>query len=218
MIGDHERHPGVAVHRAAQAGDAGSGVEQGLRRKAAHGDDELRLDERDLTQQVRRASCHLVGLGIAVSGGAALEDVADEDVLAALQADRRQHVVEQLAGLSYEGLAEPVFLRPGRFAHEHPSGALAADAENRLRAVRAQLAVGATCNPRLETGPVELQDIRTARRRRHWFGGCRRRLRREVPAQAPHRREPHLRQDLAPAPVHSASLNTSASSRPPSPG
>ena len=83
VVGHDQRHPGVPVHAAAQAGDARVGVEQRLRGEAPHRDDQLRLDQLDLLQQVRRALRHFVGLGIAVARRPALEHVGDVDVLAA---------------------------------------------------------------------------------------------------------------------------------------
>src|SRR5205809_7442792 len=89
----------------AQARDAGLGVEQRLHRETPHREDQLRLDELELAQQVRRALADLEGLRIAVARRTALEHVADVDALAARDSERGEHVVEQAPGLPPDGFA-----------------------------------------------------------------------------------------------------------------
>src|SRR5205085_12552751 len=158
---------------------------------------QLGADERDLLPEELRALRHLLGFRIAVAGGAAFEHVGDVDVLAALETDRGEYVIEELARLADERLAEPIFFRAGRFADQHPYGFLVADAEHGLRSALVQAARGARGHRLLERDPVALREL------------CRGR----TAAQPPERREPHLRQHVAAA-AHRASDSTSASSRP----
>src|SRR5205809_6833687 len=111
----------------AQARDAGLGGEQRLHDEAPHREDQLRLDELELAQQVRRALADLEGLRIAVARRTALEHVADVDVLAAREAARGEHVVEQAPGLPYEGLDPRVRFGARRLAHPPPVRLLVAD-------------------------------------------------------------------------------------------
>src|SRR3989441_13088184 len=140
VIGHDERHALIAMQPPAQARDARLGVEQRLHGKAPHREDQFRLDELELAQQVGRALADLEGLRIAVARRAALEHVADVDVLAAREADRGEHVVEQATGLPHERLAPRVFLGTRRLAHQQPVRLLVAYAENRLSAGLAQAA------------------------------------------------------------------------------
>src|SRR5262249_32553033 len=162
VIGHDQRHALVAVQPSAQARDARLGAEQRLHREAPHCEYQLGLDQLELAQQVRRALRHLEGLGVAVARWAALEHIADVDVLAARKADRREHVVEQAPRLSDEGLAAGILFGARRLADQQPVGLLVADAEHGLRAGLAQPAGGATLHRRLQLRPLHLQDARGA--------------------------------------------------------
>src|SRR5205085_12372372 len=111
-----ERHAFVFVDASAHARDAGIAGKQGLGGEAAHGDDQLRANERDLLLEERRALRHLFGFRIAVTRRAALQYVGDVDVIAPLEADGGEHVVEELTRLADERIAEAVFFRAGRLA------------------------------------------------------------------------------------------------------
>ncbi len=92
----------------------------------------------DLPEQKRFALRHFIGLGIAVAGRTALDDVGDVDLVAG-QADGLDDLREQLPGAAHEGLAALVFFFAGRLAHEHQSRFRMADAKDDLRAAeRAQ--------------------------------------------------------------------------------
>src|SRR5262249_11044833 len=110
VVGHDQRHALVAMQAPAQARDARLGAEQRLHREAPHREYQFGLDQLELAQQVRRALRDLEGLGVAVARRAALEYVADVDVLAACEADRGEHVVEQPPGLADERLAARVLL------------------------------------------------------------------------------------------------------------
>jgi hypothetical protein len=83
--------------------------------------------------------------------------------VAALEAKRRKHVVEESSGLSHEWLAKAVLVRPGRFANQHPGRSLIADAEHRLLARAAQPAISAGGDALLERRPVERKNAALAR-------------------------------------------------------
>ena len=75
------------------------------------------------SREVRHARRHLVGLGLAVLGRAALDDVADVDVVA-LEAHRGDHPVEQLPGLADERQALRVLVgaRPSPMKQSSAAG------------------------------------------------------------------------------------------------
>ena len=87
------------------------------------------LDELDLPPQIGLAGLDLLRARVAVVGRPALEHVGDVDLLAG-EADGRQQLLKQLAGLAYEGLALLVLVVAGRFADEHEVGAGVAVAEH----------------------------------------------------------------------------------------
>ena len=89
------------------------------------------------------------GCGSRFPGGPALENVRDVDV-AALEADPREQLVEQLPGLADEREALLVLVEAGRLADEHQVGVGVADAEDDLRAALGEPAAGAAPRPRLE--------------------------------------------------------------------
>ena len=107
------------------------------------------------------------------SPAAALDDVGDVHV-AAREADRGQHRVEQPAGAADERLAPGIFLRARRLSDEHAVGAGPADAEHRVRAGAMQLALAAGAHLRID----RLQYNRCGRPRDagagHFEGGIRR--------------------------------------------
>src|SRR6476620_279026 len=55
VIGDDERNPVVPVHRPSQLADRGLRVEQRLRRERAEADDDLRLQQLQLSNEIRAA-------------------------------------------------------------------------------------------------------------------------------------------------------------------
>ena len=198
MVGHDQRHAGVAVHPAAQAGNRGAGFQQRLRGEAPHREDQLRLDQLDLLQEMRAALRDFLRRRVAVSRRAALEHVRDVDVGAARKADRRQHVVEQLARLADERIAEAILFRARRLADQHPVGVLVADAEHGLGARLVQAAFHAARDRCLQRNPANRCDFRD----------------RGFRLQPPNGRDAHLRQHLRPPAHASCSVSTSASSRP----
>ena len=118
MVRDDERHAAISVHVPPQLTDRQLGVEECLRGKRAEREDHLRLNELDLSNEVRTARDHLFRPRIPVTRRPVLEDVADEDVLS-LQIDRRKNFCEQLAGGADERTARLVFSGAGRFTDTH---------------------------------------------------------------------------------------------------
>src|SRR5207245_7912562 len=82
----------------------------------------------ELPLEERLAGEQLVGLGVAVVRRAALDGVADVDVLAP-QAHRLDHLRQQLAGLAHERVTLQVLVLARRLADEHQARLGAADAE-----------------------------------------------------------------------------------------
>ena len=139
----HEQAAAARPGAAAQPRDRILGVQQRLRREGAERDHHLRLHDVDLPEQERLAAGHFVGLGVAVAGRPALEDVGDVDVLPRV-AHRLDDLGEQLAGAADERLALDVFVGARRLADEHQIGARVADAvDDLLPPLRVQLAADA---------------------------------------------------------------------------
>jgi hypothetical protein len=97
-------------------------AQHGLGGKTAHGHDHFGLQQRHLTQQVRRALRDFARLGVAVLRWPALDDVGDVHLLGACQPHGRQHAVEQLAGPPDKRQALAVLFFARRFAHDQPVG------------------------------------------------------------------------------------------------
>ena len=74
-----------------------------------------------MAQHERQAGGDLVGGGGAVAGRAPVDGVGDQDTRA-VEADRRQHAVEQLAGAPDKGAADAVLVGAGRLADDHDRG------------------------------------------------------------------------------------------------
>ena len=86
--------------------------EEPAQREAPKRDDQLRVDEFDLAQEVLAAGLDLFRQRVAVVGRPALEDVGDVDV-GRVQADRGEQFVEELAAGADER-ARPAGLRGSR--------------------------------------------------------------------------------------------------------
>jgi hypothetical protein len=173
VVGDDQRHTLVAVHAAAQATDGLVGAQQGLHRKAPHGQDDLRLHEFDLPHQEGLALRQFGRLGIAVAGRAALQRVGDVDLalegkrrgafggrLGTRQAQRSQHLIQKAPRRADEGLAAQVFLLARGFAHHHPVRARVAHAKDGLAPLLAQAAGPATGHGLAQGGPVQGTEVR----------------------------------------------------------
>jgi hypothetical protein len=76
------------------------------------------VDRRNLTDQKRLAGSDLIGLGIAVSRGAAFQDIADVNLLP-FQTHRLDDFCQELAGESYKGSSLGVLIRPRRLAYKN---------------------------------------------------------------------------------------------------
>ena len=92
--------------------------------------------------QERRAGRDLLRLGVAVSRGPALHDVADVDLLAR-ETHRLEHLREELARAADEGLALLVLLLARPLADEHEARLRAAGAEDDRGPALAELAARA---------------------------------------------------------------------------
>ena len=157
MIGDdHRTVPGDTMQLAAQFTDGRVGLQQGLCSDAPDAQDQLRVHQLDLAEQVRDAGAHFLRLRIAVVRRPRLEDVRDEHLLA-LQADRLEHRVEQLPGAADERLALAVLVGAGRLADHHPLRVAVADAEHALRPRLVQRAQRAALDGALQLRPAGLR-------------------------------------------------------------
>ena len=136
----------VIEYAPAQTRNGFLGAQERLRRELPKRDDDFRLDDVDLLKQKRLACLDLVGLGIAVLGWSALDDVRDINVLAR-QLDRLDDLRQQLPRPSDKRHALHVFVRTRRFTDEHEIGIGVAPAKHDLGSPkRMQLAARALPN------------------------------------------------------------------------
>ncbi len=102
----------------------------------------MRLDQLDLTEEVRLAGGDLLGQRIAVSGRSALQDVRDEDVRTR-HPDAAEELVEELPGLADERDPLLVLVEARSFADEHDVRVRAPGPEDDLRPALCERAAGA---------------------------------------------------------------------------
>ena len=148
---------------------------QRLGRELAQRHEHARPERRELSLQERLAGRHLVGLGVAVVGGTALDDVADVHV-GSLEPHGGDHPGEQLPGRPHERLALLVLVGAGRLAHEHQVRLGVAHPEDDLLAPARQLAARALAQllphhpQRLGSAPPRRRRAPDGGRRRCWRG------------------------------------------------
>jgi hypothetical protein len=148
--GDREVEP-----PAAQSGDALALRQQRAGGGAAGEDEHLGPHQRNESEHERQARGDFHGCRRAVAGRAPIDDVGDQDT-AAVEADRRQHAVEQLPRAADKGPADPVLVRAGGLADDHDGRRRVAIDEDRVRRRALQRATVKPGNQR--------------RQRRHAFG------------------------------------------------
>src|SRR3974390_1096632 len=99
MVGDNQGYArnAEAVHLLAQTPERLVGSKQILRGDPSYRQHDFRLQQRNLPLQVGQTLGGLAGVGIAIAGGTALQDIRNVDLLA-LQSHGAQHGIEQLTG------------------------------------------------------------------------------------------------------------------------
>ncbi len=163
MVGHHDRDSvrAEAMHPPPQLAQRGVSLEEILSSNTAHREDELRLYQGDLSMQKRLTVSDLIGLGIAVSRRAALQDIGDVHRVAR-KAARLEHGGQKLPRPPDERLPLAILIGPRGLTHHHPVGVVMTDTEHGLSAGFVQPAGRASGNPRLESLPVESGDLRFA--------------------------------------------------------
>lgn len=111
----------VLMESPPESGDGRRGFKQRLGRKRAEGADEVRLDSRKLALQEGQAGLDLIGFWVPVARRAALDDIADVNLVAA-QFDGFDNACEQLPGGSDKRPSLPVFLKARAFADKDQLG------------------------------------------------------------------------------------------------
>ena len=151
------------------------GLQQGIHRKAAHRQNDLGLQQLNLSAQIGIALRHFGRLGVAVARRTAFDNVGDVDIAAPLQAHGLEHVIQQLAGLAHKRLTDEVFVLTGCLTHDQPvhlgcqmrpRGCLAY-AEHRICALFAELAGLAGSHRLLQGGPIHSGNIAVLHRLGH---------------------------------------------------
>ncbi len=99
-----------------------------MRRDSAYHENDLGLQQGNLTFEVSLARRRLFRQRVTIVGGAAFNDIGDVHFLT-LQPYGEQHGVEQLTSAPHEGLALTVFISAGGLTDDHPSGLMTADTE-----------------------------------------------------------------------------------------
>ena len=110
---------------------------------APEADHDLRLQQTELLPQPRHTGFAFFGLRVAVLGRAALDDVGDVAVFAAVQIDGKKVFVQQLAAAPHKGQALLVLALAGAFAHKEHFGIFGTLPEHHIGAGGAQPAAGA---------------------------------------------------------------------------
>ncbi len=138
------QHLGLSV----QPRDPGRIATQQLRREVPERTDHVGLNQLDLTVQILLAVVDLDRLWVTVTGGTALQHVADKD-LRSCHPDLHQQLLEQFAGRSDERHPLLILARTRRLPHEDQIGVRVARAEHdrlarcrQLRAARAAPRLG----------------------------------------------------------------------------
>ena len=149
MEGRQKKSVAVSEQTAVKPRDAFPGLKQGLRGGSAKCNDEFRPHYLQLPVKDRSAGGDFAGVGCAVIRGAALDDVADVDVLAA-GTHGFDHLAQQFAGAADKGPAGAVFLRPRSLTYEDQSGFGGALTEDNGIAARTERADVAALKPLLQ--------------------------------------------------------------------
>ena len=116
MIGDDEWNTVKAVQLPTQLANRRCGLQQCLRREPAECENDARVHQFELAQQVGLAGVDFCRHGIAISRRTMLEHVADVDLLA-LQLDRTKNFGQQLPRFPNERAPLLVFVCTRRFTH-----------------------------------------------------------------------------------------------------
>ncbi len=134
VIGDHGFGAVIVVPSAAKIAHGTLGLEEALGGDPSEAANNLRGDDLQLLLENGQTAGHLGRSGVAVSGGSALEDVTDVDVVAGEAHAFGEDVVEELSGASDKGQALLVLIVTGGLADEDQSGVRIALAKNRVGA------------------------------------------------------------------------------------
>src|SRR5262250_877925 len=135
----HERNADVLPPLATKSCDGRVGPEQRLSRELPQRHDDRWADGVQLRLEEGLAGGDLVRLRVAVSRRAALHDVADVDLVAAVP-HRGDHLRQQLSRRADEGDALVVLLGAGTLADEDQPGLRISHAEDEVLRPRAELA------------------------------------------------------------------------------
>ena len=114
-------------------------------RVPAEGDDDPRTQNLEMATKPNVAGGDLLGQRIAVLRWAVTDDIGDED-LAAVEADAREQLVEELAGRAHERPSLQVLVVAGRLAEEEDPGLRGTVARNGLPRAPMERARGAGAN------------------------------------------------------------------------
>ena len=109
----------------------------------AQAHDYLWSDKADLVAQPFDTHLLLLGLGVAVFGRAALNDICYVNILVAVKVNGGEHFVEQLTRSAHERLALQILVFSGAFADKHYLRLGVAHPDDYVRSCLAQLAFSA---------------------------------------------------------------------------
>ena len=127
--------------------------------KASGKEEHLRGKNLKLPFEIMPAAGDFLGLGIAVHGRAALEDIENDDVLSAHDVEGLEHRSEELPGLPDKGNALKVFLRSRGFAHDDEAGPRIAVGKDHVLTARRHGAEPAGIGERSEFFPIGRADL-----------------------------------------------------------
>lgn len=123
--GVEDRHASDAVPFTPLAPDFGDTdgffLEKSFDRRSTRQEDNLRLDEANLFQEIGAASFHFVFSGLSVAGRATFDDVTDKDFFFR-EFDGGKNLIEELASFSDEGFPLEIFILSRSFSDDQDIG------------------------------------------------------------------------------------------------
>ena len=152
--GGHHQHAVFLEELPVLLGDLDVGLDQLHGGHPAQAHQNLGPEQGELVAQPADAGLLLLGEGVPVLRGPALDDIGDVDVALPVQVHRRQELIQVLAGPAHKGLSLQVLVLARALSHEHHLGLGVAHPEHHVVAGLAKAAGTAVFAGGLQFVPV----------------------------------------------------------------